>query len=242
MSIELCPSFGNQNIDDGQCDACMENSETKRLFKDCCKSTLAKSREVPSEDPDLPKRYDMELGRMHVVKGRDHTGMKQMMSWETVKPCRGERCPAYDLCEYWVKNRPGLKCKVEKTYLRAVTSSIYRNYISVLDEPILLRIGLHLMPIYQNLCRLKIAEVGITDILDEDSKGKSFINPLYKEMREHIKLLEQTWRSLGLSEYFIETEMPEAAKHAPDADIVLGDSDGETVAVKKKRPVKRSAS
>ncbi|OIN96811.1 hypothetical protein AUJ66_05210 [Candidatus Desantisbacteria bacterium CG1_02_38_46] len=161
--------------------------------------------ESSEESSDLPDLYRMKLCSMHVQKGSDGSGTKQIISWEVAKPCRGERCPASDLCDY----ERGSRCRVENTYLRSVAAVIYRNFITVLDEPTLMRIGLHLMPIYQNLCRLKIVEIGVVDAVMTDDKGKPFINPVYKEMREHIKLLEQTWRSLGLSDYFIEAELPD---------------------------------
>jgi len=228
--VDECPSFGNQNLEDGQCEACLKNIKRRTLFKACNKETIEKDRRHPAEKQDLPLRYYNELGRMHVIKGRDHSDTKQIISWETVKPCRGERCVAYDMCEYSVRNQEATaKCKVEATYLRSVASIIYRNFITVLDEPTLMRVGMHLMPIYQNLCRLKISEIGIGSPVESDDKGRVFINPVYKEMREHIKLLEQTWRSLGLTEYYVEAEMP-------DADLEF--KDGEAVPLKKK-PIKR---
>ena len=173
-------------------------------------------------DPtELPDRYMREIGSMHIQKGSDATGTKQIISWEIAKPCRGERCPAAELCTY----TRGARCRVENTYLRAVSNTIYQNYITILDEPTLMRVGLHLMPIYQNLCRLKLVEAGIEDPVVSDAKGKLSIHPVYKEMREHIKLLEQTWRSLGLTEYYMEAELP--------GDLEFGDDIAPTVKARK---------
>ncbi len=221
MSVDECPSFGNQELEDGQCSLCFNNPEKKELCKACGIETRKNDREPhPTETQDLPKRYYNELGHMKIIKGRDHSDTKQIISWETVRMCRGEHCPAYDLCEYNVKEHSAerLKCRVETTYLRSIASIIYRNFISVLDEPTLTRVGMHLMPIYQNLCRLKIAEVGVATPVETDEKGRTYINPVYKEMREHIKLLEQTWRSIGLTEYFIEVGLDAGI----DVDIELG--------------------
>ena len=230
MSVDECPSFGKQSVEDGQCSACMDKK--KELFKACNVHTISLLRDdSDSEVHELPRRFHDNIGKMFIQKGFDHTGVKQILSWETVKPCRGERCVAYNLCEY----TEGPRCKVESTYLRQVSAIIYRSYISVMDEPTMMRVGLHLMPIYQNLCRLKIYEAGLGDLITEDSKGKSSINPVYKEMREHIKLLEQTWRSIGLTQYFVDA--------VPDADVVF-DKEGEQLEVptglkKKTRPMKR---
>ncbi len=169
------------------------------------------------EATEMPLRYRTELGTMHIQKGSDSTGTKQIITWEVAKPCHGERCPAYELCTYTNRDAERqVRCKVENTYLRSVSSVLYRNFITVLDEPLLMRVGLHLMPIYQNLCRLKIAEIGIDSPVSADDKGKIFIHPIYKEIREHIKLLEQTWRSLGLTQYFIEAEIPEGLDFGDD--------------------------
>jgi len=149
----------------------------------------------------IPFRYDREIGRMHILKGTDHSNTKQIITWETVKPCTGDRCYAHDMCEYNVR---GMKCRVELTYLKAVSAVIYRNFNEVLDEPTMMRIGLHLMPLYQNLCRFLIAELGM-ELMEVSTKGTTMINPIYKEIREYSKLIESMWKSLGLVDYFIES-------------------------------------
>ena len=206
MSIKECPSFGNQTMEDGQCGVCLDKK--RELFKRCHIETIRLMKEPQSEpDNEMPRRFNDEIGRMHVMKGRDHGNTKQILSWETVKPCRGERCGAYDLCEYLSRNIPGSKCKVETIYLKAIASVIYRNFNTVMDEPTMMRVGMHLMPIYQNLCRMKIIEAGVVVAVDEDARGKLGLHPVYKEMRETIKLAEQTWRSLGLTDYYIESNV-----------------------------------
>lgn|GEM_PF-3570463 len=241
MTEEQCPSFGNQELEDGQCVKCFNDSEKKKLFFSCNMETIrAAKAPPPANDQELPFRYNKELGRLRVFKGTDHTKTKQIVSWEMVKPCRGERCGAYDICDYSARTQGGSKCTVEKMYLKAVSGTIYRNYNTVLDEPTLMRVGLHLMPIYQNLCRLLITELGLINMIEEDSKGKSSISPVYKEIREHIKLLEQTWRSLGLTEYYIETDkgMP-AFNTPPQPGVQLLDPEKELVVVGKKKPIIR---
>jgi hypothetical protein len=36
-------------------------------------------------------------------------------------------------------------------------------------------------------------------VVSTDEKGKKSINPLYKEIREYIKLIEQMWKSVGIT-------------------------------------------
>jgi len=151
---------------------------------------------------DLPLRYYNEIGKMHLLKGKDTTGTKQIITWEMVKVCRAERCDAYGLCEYG--DSGFRRCRIEMSYLRTVSLVLYRSFASVLDEPTMMRVGLHLMPLYQNLCRFLIVEIG-AEALIPTAKGGVIVNPVYKEIREHIKLIELTWRSLGLNDYFVET-------------------------------------
>ena len=98
---------------------------------------------------DLPARYNQEIGNMHLLKGKDHTATKQIITWEMVKVCRAELCDAYGLCEYGDAGHR--KCRVETTYLRTVSLVLYRNFASELDEPTMMRVGLHLRVLMQNL-------------------------------------------------------------------------------------------
>ncbi|MCP3681909.1 MAG: hypothetical protein GY861_04390 [bacterium] len=76
---------------------------------------------------------------------------------------------------------------------------IFKNFSDVLDEPMLYQIGIHLMPLYKNLCKLKIEELGVKQAVTMNTKsGRDQINPIYKEIREHIKIIQMMWRDIGL--------------------------------------------
>jgi hypothetical protein len=84
-------------------------------------------------------------------------------------------------------------------YLKAVTQVIMTNYEKNLDEGQLYRVGMHIVPLYRNLCRFKIYELGVGSVVHTDEKGKRTVDPIYKEIREHIKLIEQMWKSVGIT-------------------------------------------
>ena len=154
----------------------------------------------------LPSNFDQLLGKITIRRGylpvQDYTGKEltklALFSWDVVPPCNGELCPANHLCDY---TKDLGKCLVTSTYLRAAAQTIFQNFSEILDEPTLYRIGIHLMPAYRTLCRLKIEELGVTKVISISSQGKPTANPIYREIRETIKLVEFLWEKLGLSKY-----------------------------------------
>lgn len=154
----------------------------------------------------VPTLFDERLGRIKIRRGffpvQDHTGKEltkyYLFSWDVVPKCTDELCPANQLCDY---PRNVGKCQVTAVYLRAAAQTIFQNFSEILDEPTLYRIGIHLMPAYRTLCRLKIEELGVTKVISISSQGKPTANPIYREIRETIKLVEFLWEKLGLSKY-----------------------------------------
>ena len=77
---------------------------------------------------------------------------------------------------------------------------------SQLTEPVLFKIGMHLVPQYKMLLKMKLAEMGIEGVIGVDLNGKPYIHPIYKEIRETIKCVNATWALLGLDEFFEDAE------------------------------------
>jgi len=90
-------------------------------------------------------------------------------------------------------------CRVAASYLKSVSTTILGNYEDKMDEGTLFRVGMHIIPLYRNLIKMKIEEIGVKRVVQKDERGKLSINPLYKEIREYIKLLEQMWKSVGIT-------------------------------------------
>jgi len=130
---------------------------------------------------------------MSVQRGTTPDGSIMLYSWDVVQECIGDDCPAYLICKFKKVGR----CYAQTQYLRAISSVVFRNYQN-LTEPQLYRIGMHLVPLYKTLIRLKIEELGVTSVLYTDGRGNKRVNPLFKEIRETIKTIESTWKTIGL--------------------------------------------
>jgi len=154
----------------------------------------------------LSQYYDAKFGTLSVSRGL-HKGEKALFSWDITMDCTDTLCPATSLCEY---EREG-KCKAMTLYLKGVTNVIIGGHIDDLSEAQLYRVGMHLMPLYRTLIKMKIEELGVGRVVSSDDKGKFFSHPIYKEMREQIKLIEMMWKTIGLHEVSTEVPLPEGA-------------------------------
>lgn len=147
----------------------------------------------------ISQQYDQVFGTMKVKRGKSPEG-NQLWSWDALTPCTANNCPAATRCHYLSPdNDPPEKCQVMLKYLKASAQVILTNYEKNLDEGQLYRVGMHIIPLYRNLCRFKIYELGVRSVVHTDDKGKRTVDPIYKEIREHIKLLEQMWKSVGIT-------------------------------------------
>jgi len=138
----------------------------------------------------LPQYYSTQIGKMGVTKGR--MGEYELYSWDAVSDCLGENCSCYSACEYEKKG----KCRLQLNYLKGITNIIYRNYKEKLDEPTCFRVGMHLIPMYGILCRLKMEEMMVMSPVHNTKAGIK-IHPVYKEIRETIRGIENMWKNLG---------------------------------------------
>jgi len=150
----------------------------------------------------ISSTYEGAFGSLSVSRGTGRSG-NSLWSWDALQDCEGKSCPAAPRCQYLEKalerGESLSKCRVMATYLKSVSTTILGNYEDKMDEGQLFRVGMHIIPLYRNLIKMKIEELGVRRVVNQDEKGKLSINPLYKEIREYIKLLEQMWKSVGIS-------------------------------------------
>lgn len=149
-----------------------------------------------TEDPiELPTAFKNRSGSLQVSRGAIGEGEDRinLYAWDATPRCTNEDCPATRMCHYQREGR----CRVASNYMQAATSVIIRNFANELDEPRLYQVGMHLLPLYRMLCKLKIEEVGVERAVSVGRYGPK-ANPIYKEIRETIKLLLHAWKSLGL--------------------------------------------
>lgn len=125
--------------------------------------------------------------------------------WNTITPCHSEDCPIFDSCPH--DKTEGGKCKVESQYVKAVATMAYRVFRKKFTEDQFFVVGMHILPLYRHLCRLKVWEWSVANVMYEDDKGKRHINPIYREIREQIKAISSQWRMLGVGR----VDIPEPA-------------------------------
>lgn len=148
----------------------------------------------------IPSYMQERMGKMGVMKGKTDDGAVSLYSWDAVAECEVENCPAYLNCPYQKEG----KCHAQVQYLKAVTSIVFNNFDEI-TEPQLYRVGMHLVPLYKTLCRMKLEEIGTTSVAYTDSKGNRKVNPIFREIRETIKVIELTWKSIGLDRIMAES-------------------------------------
>jgi len=168
----------------------------------------------------LPAQFRSRMGKIRPRKGLDKSKLKRLMSWDVYPKCTGVQCPAAIMCDHVIEEEVE-HCKVAASYLRATAEMFFNNFITVLDEPRLYILGMHLMPLYRTLCRIKIEELGVTKIVATTDRGTKVANPIYREKRETIKAITALWKELGLMDYMVVWEEPSMEGINPDP---VGDS------------------
>jgi len=130
------------------------------------------------------------------TKGKYSDDVKQVILFTAVRPCAMENCPIYDLCPY--TKSPNHKCKVEVTYLDAVFNSLCDIVQGHVDQAMMNKFTLHLLPLHQQLIKFKIKAYSIEDVCYTTTRGSIQMHPIFREIRDTIRAIEATQKSLGL--------------------------------------------
>ena len=146
-----------------------------------------------SDKKSVPNTFRLKQGELSPLKGTFH-GEFSLYAWDAVDDCLQAQCPIVAMCDYEKKG----KCTVQNQYVRSVTRMIFANYASKLDEPTFYEIGMHIVPLYKQLCKLLIYEMSVENVVRTTNQGGRQVNPIYKEIRATIQLLHKMWRELGL--------------------------------------------
>jgi len=141
-----------------------------------------------------------KVGSMAISKGKliDHNDPDfevVMYSWDAIQECMDEDCPADKYCDY---QRTG-KCTAMQKFLKACSSSLMFRSDTELDQDAVFRIGTELVPLYGQLMRFWIEELGVRSDVVYASRGKKNVHPIFKEIRETIKLIGITRQKIGVS-------------------------------------------
>lgn len=156
----------------------------------------------------IPQETVFRSGTMKPHKGLiDHkdplTGkVKEIayFSWDADVPCSHRACPAFASCPFDVKSGTEGDCAVMTHYMKAIQAVVLGEISHKLTTSQLYRFGMQLLPLYRGLARMKIVEMGVRNLMIEGMKGGLTVHPIYREIRESIKLIEVLWRSIGLHE------------------------------------------
>lgn len=118
--------------------------------------------------------------------------------WNAIQNCEGQNCISATICPYSLSGHT--KCKVMLKYLIQMEQMIYQNFGNDLEHHELYRVGMHLIPLYKQLARLKIYEMSLStrDMAEETKGGTTKMHSIFKEIRECVRSIDATWREIGI--------------------------------------------
>jgi len=166
----------------------------------------------PPQHQVMPGTFLARFGNITTRRGMLEEA--KLFSWDVVPKCPQPPptddegnvppgfliCPAIALCSFDKSTlQKEVKCGVTTQYLRGTAEMIFNNFANLLSEDDFYRVGMHLMPLYRMLVKLKIHELGVRRAVTTSDRGVTKANPIYKEIRETIKSIESMWYNLQLS-------------------------------------------
>ena len=118
------------------------------------------------------------------------------LDWNSCKICKPETCAITDRCPN--QGIPGSVCIPQKTYLESIYSAALDMLGVSVSTREAVRLGLHIIPLYSILFDLKIAAANVDSVWTYTGlHGDKKINPIYREIRDHIKSIDDMWCKLG---------------------------------------------
>ena len=160
----------------------------------------------------------LKIGDLQLEKGLVRKNVT-MFAWDGIRECSNEDCPVSDLCHYAKRG----KCAVQVKYLESLYKAILGTY-SYLDDVMLFKIGMQVIPLYVQLVRLQLVELSLNSPIYTSNKGMEMAHPIYKEIRETLKTIHVMWKDLDLSFQFnSKPEMNPGKGSEKKADYEKGD-------------------
>lgn len=143
----------------------------------------------------LPDRFERKFGELGF-----HGGIfagKTLVSWDIVGVCAVEECPVYERCPAENKTNEH-KCTVQMQYVKTASNTLLKAYAEEWDQFQLYGFGMHLTPLFVQLCKFKLVEAGL-GLEDIICVGKSkYVHPIFKEIRETMKAIYYTAEKLAI--------------------------------------------
>lgn len=129
------------------------------------------------------------LGNIQIHKGATKDGMPVVM-WDAVPQCIPESCKMEEVCPYTHAGKCGVKLKYLGHVYESLLGQVDRN-----DAIALFKIGFHLVPLYGHLIQFKMEEYG-AKVMCVQGNGKRYINPIFKEIRETVKVISAVMKDM----------------------------------------------
>ncbi len=140
---------------------------------------------------------DLVLNRRNLglVVKRDKDLELPIVVWNNVMSCNSD-CVVCSSCEKYEKDT---KCVKMAEYFNYILDSAINTYSSYMNQKIMVQIGLHLMPLYAHLFKLKLYEstVPISQLMTVNKKGTMRTHPVYKEIRDAVHAVDNLWGKIG---------------------------------------------
>lgn len=145
---------------------------------------------------EVLKIESLNIGDLQLEKGLVRKNVT-MFAWDGIRDCNNNDCPVTDMCHYIKKG----KCAVQVKYLESLYKAILGTY-AYLDDVMLFKIGMQVIPLYVQLVRLQLVELSLVSPVYTTFKGIEVAHPIYKEIRETLKTIHVMWKDLDLSFQF----------------------------------------
>jgi len=156
---------------------------------------------------EVPITYSQKVGEMRLSRGSIN-GEIRLYAWDVVQDCTPD-CRAKHYCGYEkTTETQTIKCQIQYDFVRSFVDTLFRNYKDKLDEPTMYQVGVHLIPMYRMLCKMLIDELGFSEVSFRSTMAGWKVYPIYKEIRDQIKSIQDTWRALGLQAPPVSKSLP----------------------------------
>jgi hypothetical protein len=187
-----------------------------------------------SLDNDLGSVFGTNFGSLQVYKGKREE--KELVSWDLVPDCNRDSCTAWKSCT--VGQNMGLtteRCSVRLNYLKTVEKIMFSPHNrGKMSEQQIMMFGFQVLPLYAQLINLKIFEAGYAGQIQVSigKHGQRQIHPIYKEIRETIRVINLSWKMIGLDPISMKERSPFGGTGDNENgdpmyyDSLVGESDG----------------
>ena len=124
---------------------------------------------------------------------------RTVQRWDPATLC-SEHCCIYDDCPYTKKGR----CNLEQNYMNVIFNNLIhpnpdKGIADQLNDIELQRVGIHLIPLYHQLIKMKKEAYSVRDISHVNKQGSIKIHPIFAEIREIIRCISKEINDLNIN-------------------------------------------